>query len=267
MADQEFQARSRRQELASLRDAACSYLARGWSVIPRSGKMPLFAWKEFQARRATRSEVASWFAGDKRAPSGVAVVTGLLSGVVVVDCDTTSDASFWQATFPASPLIVATGGGGVHLYYAMPASGEVRNRAGVLGRKIDVRGEGGYAVAPPSRHPNGGRYEWQAFDAEATLPSFDSDWIFDHSKIASLPTGEQTTQVRNAVAYLRRIEAVAGEGGHNATFRAACKLRDAGLSKDEALAVLSDWNETNASPPWSAQELAHKINSAYQSIS
>jgi hypothetical protein len=58
---------------------------------------------------------------------------------------------------------------------------------------------------------------------------------------------------------------VAGEGGHNATYRAACKLRDAGLAEVEALAILSDWNETNASPPWSAVELEHKIRSAYGS--
>ena len=70
-------------------------------------------------------------------------------------------------------------------------------------------------------------------------------------------------QVRNAVAYIRRIHAKAGEGGHNATFRAACKLRDAGLSEEEALCVLTDWNETNASPPWSAADLVHKIRSVY----
>ncbi len=263
MADQTSQASASQQELAKLRDNAARYLARGWSVIPVNGKQPLLAWKEFQQRQATTSEAASWFADAKHAPSGVAVVTGQLSGVVVVDCDTTEDAAFWQATFPSSPLMVQTGGRGLHLYYATPAVGEVRNRTGVLGRKIDVRGEGGYAVAPPSRHPSGRRYEWQAFDAAATLPSFDSDWVLDISRYPSLPGGVPTTRVRNAVAYIRRILAVAGEGGHNATFRAACKLRDAGLSEEESLAVLGDWNETNASPPWSAKELEHKIRSAF----
>lgn len=64
-------------------------------------------------------------------------------------------------------------------------------------------------------------------------------------------------------AYIQRIEAVAGHGGHNATFRAACKLRDAGLSAEEALAVLEHWNATNAKPPWSTAELRHKILSVY----
>jgi hypothetical protein len=69
--------------------------------------------------------------------------------------------------------------------------------------------------------------------------------------------------VGREVDYLQKITAVAGEGGHNQTFRAACKLRDAGLTADEALVILSDWNETNAEPPWSATELTHKIASAY----
>ena len=55
---------------------------------------------------------------------------------------------------------IATGGGGVHLYFRYPspqelwAAGvytrEVRNSQGLLGDGLDVRGEGGYVVAPPS---------------------------------------------------------------------------------------------------------------------
>lgn len=66
------------------------------------------------------------------------------------------------------------------------------------------------------------------------------------------------------MAYIRRIEAIAGSGGHNATFRAACKLRDSGLTATEAFQALVLWNETNASPPWSTKELAHKVDDAYR---
>ncbi len=87
----------------------------------------------------------------------------------------------------------------------------------------------------------------------------------DKSQPPRLPSSEQTGELRNAVAYIRRIHAQAGEGGHNATFRADCKLRDAGLSAEETLRVLGDWNETNANPPWSAADLAHKIRSVFES--
>lgn len=252
---------------ASLALSAREFLSRGWPIIPLFGKLPAVpSWKEFQSRLPTPSEVESWFCEGKQRPSGLGIVTGKVSGLVVVDCDSAGDATFWQEHFPSSPLVVATGGGGVHFYYAMPEGEEVRNRAAVLGRKIDVRGEGGYATAPPSLHPSGKQYVWRAYDASATLPSFDSAWLIDKSKPARLPSSEQTSQVRNAVAYIRRIQAKAGEGGHNATFRAACKLRDAGLSEDEALAVLADWNVTNATPPWSAADLVHKIRSAFDSL-
>jgi hypothetical protein len=69
--------------------------------------------------------------------------------------------------------------------------------------------------------------------------------------------------VRHAQKYILKITAVAGEGGHRHTFRAACKLRDAGLTPDEALTLLSQWNETNATPAWSEKELRHKIESAF----
>lgn len=247
----------------SLLSAAGEYLARGWPIIPLSGKLPLVPWKEFQSRLPTSIEVESWFLEGKQPPSGLGIVTGKLARLVVVDCDSIEDAAFWQEHFLSSPLVVVTGGCGVHFYYAMPEGEEVRNRAGVLGRKIDVRGEGGYATAPPSLHSSGKLYAWQSYDAAATLPTFDAAWLVDKFKAARLPASEQTGKVRNAVAYIRRIHAKAGEGGHNATFRAACKLRDAGLSEDEALHVLTEWNETNATPPWSAPDLVHKIRSVY----
>ncbi len=251
----------------SLAIAASDYLARGWSLLPLFGKLPAIpAWKAYQSRLPTSFEVETWFADSTRPPSGLGVVTGMLSGLVVVDCDSQEDAAYWQEHYPSSPLVVSTGGGGVHFYYAIPKGEDVRNRAGVLGRKIDVRGEGGYATAPPSLHPSGKLYAWQAYDVSVRLPSFDAAWLVDKSQSARLPSSEQTGNVRNAVAYIRRIHAKAGEGGHNATFRAACKLRDAGLSEDEALQVLTDWNETNTVPPWSAADLVHKIRSAFDSL-
>lgn len=255
-----------RVPLALLHEAAAEYLSWGWSVIPLSGKLPLLAWKQFQTRCPTSSEVAAWFGGGTQPPTGLAIVTGKLSGLVVVDCDSAEDVSFWQEQYTSSPLIVSTGGGGVHIYYAWPDGVEVRNRTGLWGRKIDIRGEGGYATAPPSWHQSGQRYRWQVREESGKLPTFDPAWLARESSDLRLPSRELTGPVRNAVAYIQRIHARAGEGGHNATFRAACKLRDAGLSEEEAFSVLCDWNETNASPPWSTADLVHKIRSAFDSL-
>ncbi len=48
-------------------------------------------------------------------------------------------------------------GSGMHYYFKHPG-GEVRNSAGRLGPGLDIRADGGYVVAPPSRHPNGRTY-------------------------------------------------------------------------------------------------------------
>lgn len=59
-------------------------------------------------------------------------------------------------------LIASTGGGGQHLVFTAPEDG-VRGGANVFGPDmpgIDVRGRGGYIVAPPSLHVSGQRYEW-----------------------------------------------------------------------------------------------------------
>jgi hypothetical protein len=52
---------------------------------------------------------------------------------------------------------VFTGGGGRHLYFARPAV-LIRNSAGKIGPGVDVRGEGGYVLLPPSAHISGGTY-------------------------------------------------------------------------------------------------------------
>lgn len=247
----------------SLPDAAVSFVSRGWPVIPLTGKLPAIPWKEFQHRLPTGEELFAWFTPTKNAPTGIGIITGKLSRLVVVDCDSSEDAVFWTTKYASSPLVVATGGGGVHLYYEMPAGSEVRNRQRLFGRAIDLRGEGGYVTAPPSTHPSGAQYVWSLFDVKAKLPEFNTNWLSMTDLASTTTTSLELVGVRNAVRYIRKIVAVAGKGGHNATFRAACKLRDAGLTEREALIVLSRWNETNATPRWSEAELSHKVRSAF----
>ncbi len=140
---------------------AAEYRDRGWSVIPLCGKKPLLpSWRAFQQRTSTLGEIAVWFGGPVSDMPGVGIVTGGCSGLVVIDCDAPEDAEYWLTNFAPSPLMVRTGGGGMHVYYRMPESDTIGNRTRLFGRKIDVRGEGGYVCAPPSRHENGTLYQW-----------------------------------------------------------------------------------------------------------
>ncbi|MEZ5378242.1 MAG: bifunctional DNA primase/polymerase [Acidimicrobiales bacterium] len=97
--------------------------------------------------------------------ANLGIRTGAASGLVVIDVDPDHgglDSMRSLAAEHAIPkgLRVRTGSGGWHLYFAHPG-GHVRNSAGTaLGPGVDVRGDGGYVIAPPSRHASGGVYRW-----------------------------------------------------------------------------------------------------------
>jgi len=162
--------------------AALAYLERGWSVIPvrARDKRPAVAWKAYQRRCVSEETLHDWF---RRSPDyNVAIVTGALSGLVVVDVDPRHGGKeslrALERTHGSLPATVEsiTGGGGRHLYFSHPG-GEIHNRTNIE-PGIDLRGDGGCIVAPPSIHPSGKRYRWKKGHAPgdvelAALP----DWL------------------------------------------------------------------------------------------
>jgi hypothetical protein len=154
-------------------DAAQAYLARGWSVLPVEprGKRPLIAWRKLQSRRAAADEAGRWF--ERWPDANVAIVTGRLSRLVVLDVDPRHGGAESLAAFEAengplpATLEALTGGGGRHLYFRHPGA-RTANRVG-LRPGIDLRGDGGCVVAPPSVHPSGRRYAWRAGHAPDEL--------------------------------------------------------------------------------------------------
>lgn len=157
----------------------------GWSIIPvGQDKKPLIAWAEFQKRRATRNEITAWFTIFPKANIGV--VTGKISGIIVFDIDAKHGRTSGEFKFPVT-VCSNTGGGGEHYFFKCPEF-EVHNSAGLLfGEGIDIRGEGGYVVLPPSLHLSGKYYEWKEFcspfDLEpADIPEWLETPLLKHSK-------------------------------------------------------------------------------------
>ena len=169
---------------------AAEYFDRGWSVLPLNAKRPaVSSWRKYQKQRAGLDQLRTWFRVGER---NVGIITGPVSGLVVVDCDTAADALFWKQQFPQSPLVVRTGGGGCHHYYRYPDAEQISNRTGLLARRIDLRAEGGYVVALPLRHPNGDHYRWQGTTDYSLddVPYFSPDWIAEKSSPRpTAPTG------------------------------------------------------------------------------
>ena len=95
--------------------------------------------------------------------SNVGIRTGAVSGIIVLDVDPRhgGDDSLFEIEKEHGELPPTwrfhTGGGGEHILFRHPG-GEIRNSAGKLGLGLDARGDGGYIVAPPSRHISGRQY-------------------------------------------------------------------------------------------------------------
>jgi len=147
---------------------ALFYVSYDLSVIPlKPGeKVPIVRWEKYQQEAPTIDEIRKWFEG---ANNNIAIVCGKVSGnLVVIDFDDTeiyekfmkeieSDAELKDII--ESTWLVKTGKG-YHIYIRVDSDKPVK-----IGKmaKVDIKGEGGYVVAPPSLHPSGKRYEFVRF--------------------------------------------------------------------------------------------------------
>jgi Bifunctional DNA primase/polymerase, N-terminal/AAA domain len=135
-----------------------AYAARGWPVFPVDAqeKTPLIT--DWPNRATTDPKVirATWGPNPE---AGIGIVTGSKSGLVVVDLDVKNDKdgpgnwdSYLQSQGVDLPetLTVRTRSGGQHRYYRVPEGAEYTNSAGTIAEGVDVRGTGGYVVAPPT---------------------------------------------------------------------------------------------------------------------
>ncbi len=246
---------------SSMLGAALAAAGRGWSVVvvrPR-GKAPLVPWLELQQRRAHQDEIREWF---RRWPdANVGVVTGAISGLVVLDIDPGHGGRDSLATFEEGlgrlpeTVEAITGGGGRHLYFSHPG-GTVPNRAGVA-PGIDVRGDGGSIVMPPSIHPSGRRYRWMAGRSpEAmSLARLPRTWLLRISR-RSPPAGHTLPHwrdlVRGGVAEGARNDTIASLTGH---------LLWHGVDPFVALQLLLCWNRERCRPPLPDDEVARTVGS------
>lgn len=148
----------RERDMSPLREGALALLGQGFSVIPiaHRSKRPTIRWKEYQTTPPTVAQVAKWWASDPE--QNVGIVTGKVSRLTVIDYDPRNDPTGSTGTWLRAELeepTVTTGTGGAHWYVREVWPTLPRLRPG-----LDVKGTGGYVLAPPSVHPNGRAYEW-----------------------------------------------------------------------------------------------------------
>lgn len=126
---------------------------------PRDKNPLLRTWKEYQTKQPTEAEIEDWWT--KWPDANVAIITG--RGLLVVDLDGVGAEDLLHEVgieLPTNPPAVLTSGG-VHAY--LRAEQTTKNATRLLGAGemgVDIRGDGGYVIAPPSVHASGVCYEW-----------------------------------------------------------------------------------------------------------
>ncbi|WP_163372852.1 bifunctional DNA primase/polymerase [Endozoicomonas acroporae] len=164
-------------------ESALYYLSLGWRVFPihemtggrcscghackSPGKHPRLM-AGLNSATSNSNDVTKWFGYWPNMNLGV--VTGSASGLVAVDIDPDKGGDYaFELIEDDLPETVKqiTGSGGFHLLYKLPEGVKVKNAVDIDDGHtlklsgVDIRGEGGFIVVPPSNHESGNGYRWE----------------------------------------------------------------------------------------------------------
>jgi len=162
----------------ALLEQALAYHAQGFCVIPcilteldelkpdgtkKVNKQPVVAWKKYQEQRPSRSLVEEWF-GHKyknRPDVQIGALTGAAHGFFAVDLDVGwSEEDIKRYDIDTRTRTVRTPSGGFHYHFKHPGGSYRTITDSRVLEHIDVRGDGGFVVLPPSHYPDGRPYTW-----------------------------------------------------------------------------------------------------------
>ena len=225
-------------------DVALQLASRGLCVFPCRPRDKLPA-TEHGCRDATTDPdiIRRWWRSEPRYNIGCA--TGRVSGVFVVDIDDAEAAlRALEAKHGALPSTVEViTARGRHIYFRMPCM-PVRNSAGKIAPGIDVRGEGGYVLLPPSIHPSGRAYTWSV-DCAKTLAAAPG-WLLDIVAEGTDGNGK----ARPASEWRALVAAGVDEGARDATCaKLAGHLLRRFIDPHVVLDLMQCWNATRCRPP------------------
>lgn len=245
----------------TLKEVAIKYATKyDWAVFPVNPdtKRPL---TPHGCNDAKKDVGAIDFWWNKWPDASIGVATGSASNLIVIDedIDETKDINgyhevrLWEKDHTQLPdtVQVLTGRGGCHLYYHY-AGNDIKNRAGII-EGVDIRGEGGYVIAPPSKHPNGNSYVWEASPDEIQLAEVDEtvlDFLFNQ------PNDYQETEPFS-------LPEVIPMGSRNDTlFKMACSLQSKGFPDSAINAAMRAVNNERCAEPVGDDELDRIITSS-----
>jgi hypothetical protein len=256
----------------------------GFTLIPcgRDKKPLLTTWKPYQSRRPTGEDVDAW--RKELHPPCWAVVTGGISGVVVLDFDG-KQGTETQERLRLTPH-VRTGSGGSHVYFQHPGwrvptvNAKSKRELGRRYPGLDIRADGGYAVCH-GRNAKG-EYTWLRLvqpDSLSILPTDLRELLGLTHPPAQIPgeplsSSEVTpSATRAAVSALieKGLRDALALGRNDAGFQLACSLRDQGFSQEEAEEAMREYcahvpttNQRGELEPYTVREALASLRQAYK---
>ena len=228
-------------------EKAIELAKRGFRVHPlkSNSKSPLLSGWQNQATDNIE-QVAKWWT--KYIDANIGILAG--SDLVVIDVDNKNGKNGpealaeWQFINGALPttMTVQTPSGGYHLYYKVERP--LQNKTNVI-EGIDVRGKGGYVVAP------GSIINGVAYTIEKDCPPSKAN-----ETVYALCEG------RNFIQGFELPKTIEQGTRDNTIFKYACSLQGQGYSDEDIYTMVHKANTERCSPPLTEQEVNTKIKSA-----
>jgi len=222
------------------------YKNMGWNIIlVGEDKKPFDDWKEYQTKKVTPERLRTWFI--LHPDANIAVVTGKISGLTVVDVDLRHNGSY-ESFKDIFTIKSKTGGGGYHIFFQFEEG--LANKTGIK-EGIDIRSEAGYVILPPSSHQSGNKYKWivepKSPDQLVKLPDFVKEWLTKVNISGQFQSNWDSETLKGV-----------GEGQRNDKAASlAGKLLKRFPEKEwytDAWQIFNNWNEKNK-PPLNEKEL------------
>lgn len=236
---------------------ALSLVRHGYSVIPvgagESGKAPLIpSWEEFSSQRKngepgrnpTKEEVNRWWTD---IPTAKLAIVGGWHNLVAIDIDDLELAKQLKERFKNHAPLVETPSGGLHIY----VQEEEQSRSGpLIPGVIDIKGAGGYFIAPPSP----GYKKLNEVIEPLAIPTSARDYTTD--LISGLGYEVKANKEQTVSAVYSSVKEIPSGSRNETLASVAGTLRNRGLDEETIEAALQVINQKKSQPPLPEAEVS-----------
>jgi len=267
--------------MSKLLKSALWYQKQGYSVIPvKRDKKPYIKWEKYQSERANQDQIRTWW--EKWPGANIGLVTGKVSGIDVVDCDSEKGRDALNEFLSDSIVLpISKTPKGWHYFFSHKEG--LSNGVRVI-TDCDLRTEGGYIIVPPSKNGAGKSYAWmQGLSIADIKPAAMPEMLFDILQSGGAGLADSSPQYKNGINPYKENVVTRGvnivdksttvnigqqsqhlfsEGSRDESlFHLANCLVRGGMNEDNLFKYLSFF-ASHCDPPFPKKEIPIKIQSA-----